>query len=109
MVRSDVIKLVREELYKDEYGVTRARQKFSPIYARVDSVTASEFFDGGRNGLNPEFRMSIFAGDYNGEEIVEYRGRTYGVYRTYRAGTDILELYVERKGGTNGKADRSGS
>lgn len=107
MDRSDVIQLVREETYKDDYGVTRTRTKLSPAYARVDSVTASEFFDGGRNGLNPEFRMRMFAGDYHGEQIVEYRGKAYAVYRTYKAGTDVIELYVERKGGTNGKTDRS--
>ena len=47
----------------------------------------------------------MFAGDYNGERVVEYDGKTYGVYRTYYARTDTVELYVERKGGTNGKAD----
>ena len=28
-----------------------------------------------------------------------YKGRAYGVYRTFRAKTDELELYAERKGG----------
>ena len=39
---------------------------------------------------------------YQGERIVRYKGATYAVYRTYHARTDALELYVERKGGTNG-------
>ena len=37
------------------------------------------------------------------EEIVEYNGKTYSVYRTYLKRSDQIELYVERKGGTNGE------
>ena len=44
----------------------------------------------------------MFFGDYSGESVVEYNGGTYSVYRTYLRKTDIIELYVERKGGTNG-------
>jgi hypothetical protein len=68
---------------------------------QVDSITRAEFFEGGRNGLNPEFKFTMFFGDYSGESIVEYQGKTYAVYRTYLRRTDIIELYVERKGGTN--------
>ena len=68
----------------------------------MDSVTRSEFYEAGRNGLNPEYRFTMFFGDYSGESVVEYNGDTYSVYRTYLRKTDIIELYVERKGGTNG-------
>jgi hypothetical protein len=43
----------------------------------------------------------MFNGDYCGESIVEYEGYTYSVYRTFKRRTDTIELYVERKGGTN--------
>lgn len=102
MDRSDIICLVSETVAKDAYGVSHAVETEREVFATVDSVTASEFFDGGRNGLNPEFRMTVFAGDYAGERTVSYNGRRYGIYRTYHASTDLLELYVERKGGTNG-------
>jgi hypothetical protein len=72
------------------------------VFCRVDSVTASEFFEGGRNGLNPEYRMTMFRHDYSGEPIVEYNGQRYSVYRTYIGRDDMIELYVERKGGSNG-------
>lgn len=71
------------------------------VYAQVDSVTQREFFEGGRNGLNPEFKFTLFFGDYNDEPIVEYNGNQYAVYRTYLTRSDTIELYVERKGGTN--------
>jgi hypothetical protein len=44
----------------------------------------------------------MFAADYEDEPIVEYNGKRYSVYRTFFGKTDSIELYVERKGGTNG-------
>ena len=72
------------------------------VYCQVSSVQQSEFHEAGRLGLNPRFRFTMFSGDYHDEEIVEYNGKTYSVYRTYLKRSDEIELYVERKGGTNG-------
>lgn len=55
--------------------------------------------------MNPEFRFTVFFGDYSDEPIVIYKGNRYAVYRTYLTRNDRLELYVERKGGTNGESD----
>lgn len=102
MDRSRVIYLIADRKEKDENGVYR-RVESAPrkVYAQVESVTRSEFFEGGRNGLNPELRFIVFFADYHGEEIVEFNGVKYGVYRTFLAKTDALELYTERKGGVN--------
>ena len=101
MDRSDVIKLISMNRTQDEYGRWVATPTAKEVFCQVDSITRAEFFDGGRNGLNPEFKFTMFFGDYNGESVVEYAGNTYSVYRTYLRRTDIIELYVERKGGTN--------
>lgn len=101
MDRSDVIKLIGTTKTQDKYGVWHQTPTERQVMCQVDSVTRAEFFDAGRNGLNPEFVFTMFQGDYNGESIVEYNGKTYSVYRTYLRRTDRLELYVERKGGTN--------
>ena len=105
MDRSNVIKLISSTKTQDENGVWRETLSRRQVFCNVSSVTASEFFEGGRNGLNPEFRMTIFAGDYQGETMLEFNGKTYAIYRTYLDRNDNLELYVERKGGTNGKGD----
>ena len=101
MDRSDVIKLISETRTQDDYGRWIAKKTEKQVMCQVDSITRAEFFEGGRNGLNPEFKFTMFFGDYNGESVVEYQGKTYTVYRTYLRRTDIIELYVERKGGTN--------
>lgn len=43
--------------------------------------------------------MTMFAPDYQGEQIAVVDGVRYGVYRTYRAKNETLELYLERKAG----------
>lgn len=103
MDRSNVISLVSTSQTQDAFGVWRQTETKRDVFCQVDSVTRAEFFEAGRSGLNPEFRFTLFAGDYNGESIVIFNGKAYSVYRTYHARTDEIELYVERKGGTNGK------
>jgi len=99
MDRSTVVYLVGEVFTQNEYGVLIPETKKRMIFADVSSVTSTEWFEGGRNGLNPEFRMRIFAPEYCGEKIIEYNGIQYTIYRTYKARNDILELYVQRKMG----------
>jgi hypothetical protein len=103
MDRSTPIMLLSTTKAQDAYGVWGESPTRRMVFCQVDSVTRAEFFDGGRNGLNPEYRMTMFFGDYNGEKLLSYNGQTYSVYRTYQGKNDTIELYVERKGGTNGK------
>lgn len=103
MDRSKPIMLLSTTKAQDAYGVWVESPTSRMVFCQVDSVTRAEFFDGGRNGLNPEYRMTMFFGDYNGEKLLSYNGQTYSVYRTYQGKNDTIELYVERKGGTNGK------
>lgn len=110
MAQSDVILLVDVGYGEpNEYGVRPQVETSRRVYCKVNSATQSEFFGGGRNGLNPAYRFEVFDADYRGEALVEYRGERYAVYRTYlHAGTHRLELHTERKGGTNGAKDAGG-
>lgn len=102
MDRSEVITLVKETQVKNDFGVYEPVSETRDVFCQVRSITRSEFFDAGRNGLNPEFEFDVFFGDYEGERTVIYKDQRYAVYRTYQARTDVLELYVQREGGTNG-------
>ena len=99
MDRSTPIMLISVTWTADEYGVKQPTETPKKVYANVKSVTRAEFFDGGRNGLNPEFVFGVFFGDYSGEKILEYNGTRYTVYRTYQLRNDTLELYAERREG----------
>lgn len=99
MDRSDVAYLVHEDWIPDEFGVPHAIESESMIYVQVTSVTSSEWFEGGRNGLNPELRFITNRFDYSGEEVIRYNGKYYRIYRTYIARDDTIELYCERRKG----------
>lgn len=101
----DVILLFYVERTTDANGVERENRTSRQVFCKKQSVTRNEFFAGGRSGLNPAFVFTVFSGDYLGESLVEYNGMTYSVYRTYQTDDDYIELYVQREGGTNGKAD----
>lgn len=101
MDRSTVINLIGMERTQDDHGVWRSSTTSRQVFAQVDSVTQREFYEAGRNGLNPEYKFTVFFDDYQNEPVVEYNGQQYAVYRTYLTRNDKLELYAERKGGTN--------
>lgn len=93
---ADVINLVSQTITIDTLGKEIATESTKTVYCEVNSITQSEFFAAANTELNPEYRFTIFFGDYNGEDIVVYNGVRYSVYRSYRAG-DYMELYTERK------------
>ena len=82
MDRSQVITLISQEKIQDENGVWRTIENARSVFCSVNSVTRNEFFEGGRNGLNPEYQITMFRYDYNGESIIKHEGQSYGKYRT---------------------------
>lgn len=98
----EAIELITVTRTKDQNGIDQKTEKSKTVYGYVDSVSAAEFFEGGRNGLNPEIRVTMTVLDYSGQTILERGGERFGVYRTYRPNNGTVELYAERKGGTNG-------
>lgn len=98
LTMSDVLTLITQIISLDEYGNEVALETENEVFCEVDSITQSEFFAAENTELNPEYKFTIFFGDYDGQQIVEYHGKRYAIYRTYRA-NDNLELYVERKMG----------
>lgn len=104
----NVLTLYHSSLYQDSKGVWQEVSTPREVLCQVSSVTQSEFFEGGRNGLNPAFRFTVFHGDYHDEVECKYNGKGYAIYRTYIVpGTDYIELYAERQGGTNGIAENT--
>ena len=111
----DVILLIADGGYYDSLKIYHRSETSRQVFAKVNSVTRSEFFSGGRDGLNPQYVFTVFAADYEGEKIVEYNGQRYAVYRTYKGNkngyvgpntsarqelmADYIELYVEKKAG----------
>ena len=103
MNRSTPVELISTPRTQGVDGVWRAGEETArTVFANVKSATQTEFYKGYRNGLNPQFVFTMFRYDYDGESVIEYEGCRYTIYRNYNIpGTDSVELYAERKGGTN--------
>ena len=103
---------------QDATGVWRTgTESTREVFAHVESVGRNEFFAAGQQGLRPELRITVFAAEYQGEQLCELDGVRYSVYRTYRvseadfrrtarnaANADYIELYVQREVGVHGNA-----
>lgn len=100
MDRSNICELVSVSYTTDTIGQKVTNETLKHVFCNISSVNAVEFMEGSRNGLRPELRVSMFRYDYDGELTAIVNGVRYGVYRTYFAKNDMIDLYLERKAGT---------
>lgn len=98
----ELLTMTREQ---DRFGQWHETPTARNVYGQISSVSASEFFAAGQNGFKPEYRLTMFGPDYQGEQLVRIGGIVYQVYRIYKGRKDSLELYLERRAG-NAADDR---
>lgn len=100
----DLVAVVTE---KDDLNqIVEKTRTTSTVFAEISSVSQTEFFNGGRLGLQPSLKAVIYDFEYNDEPIVGWNGKLYSVYRTfYVNGADRVELYLEERGGTKDEPD----
>jgi SPP1 family predicted phage head-tail adaptor len=98
------ISLISTEYTQDDLGEWTETQTKTEVFAMVNSVTMSEFYQAGLQGFKPDYRFSVWATEYDDQELVEYKGKVYSVYRTYRPDDGRIELYVNEKKGEENDA-----
>lgn len=99
MARDHVVALISVSYSKDDLEQMVPTETKREVFCQQHSISQSEFFEAGRSGLQPQHKLTIFEGDYQGETIAELDGVRYSVYRTYLGKGDCIELYLERKAG----------
>lgn len=99
MDRADTCFLIAETYKMDMLAQKIPVEEKKQVFCNVFSITRTEFYHAGQSGLSPELKLTVFYGDYNGETIVEFRGKRYSVYRTYTPDEETVELYLVRKVG----------
>lgn len=99
MDRADVMQLIAVTYTDDDINQKIPAETARSVFCNVASVSASEWFEAGRAGMQAALKVTMFAPDYQGEQIAVVGGVRYGVYRTYHAKNETLELYLERKAG----------
>lgn len=98
-----LISLVKKTMTTDDLGFPIATEAETEVFCNVGSITRAEYYNAGKAGLSPDYMFTINAVEYDGEDELEYEGKRYGIYRTYRTDADMMELYAEYKGGVTDK------
>lgn len=94
---NDILKLIKEESTRDEYGDPVTEKKCREVFCRMASIGQKEFYEAQALGFQPEIKF-ILADyyDYDKESLVEYEGSFYRVLRTFRNGQE-LEITCTRE------------
>lgn len=83
----------------DGIGQMVPTETFRDIFCRARNVSFNEWAQAGQMGMQPRWKMDVFAADYSGETEAIYKGVRYTIYRTYQPSDDGLELYLEERAG----------
>ena len=93
------IALLKTTYTQDDLGEWGETSEEVNVFAYVSSVTMSEFYQAGLQGMKPEYRFLIWQTEYSGEELLKYGDNIYSIYRTYLRDDGRIELYVTLKKG----------
>lgn len=96
---AEVISLRTKTYTVDSIGQQQEVVQTSDVYAWVESESQSEFFNGGQIGLKPEYKFTIWAYEYDGQEDLVYNSTIYSIYRTYIRNDGRIELHTQKKVG----------
>ena len=99
MDRSNIVTLISVKHEKDAIGNHIPVETKRDVYCNIASVSGTEWMEAGRIGIVPQYKLTVFEYDYQGEEIAELNGKRYGIYRTYLGKNENLELYLQRIAG----------
>lgn len=98
---NEVITLIAESVTVDEYGDKSIIRSERSVFAKLQSIGQSEFYQAMALGLKPEIKFILpdFL-EYNNEKLLKYHPfngneEEYTVIRTYRSGNE-LELICKR-------------
>lgn len=70
------------------------------VYAEVDPVGRDEYEAAGQMGLKAEYKFTVWAAEYDGQDEVEFDNKRLSIYRTYGARRDDkMELYAAERAG----------
>lgn len=99
----DTAILLGEIHEQDELGGWETAESRREVYVSVNGISRAEHFKAAEVGLSPQAVLITSSHDYNGEQLLEWQGERYAIYRTYlNPQTETVELYIERQGGVHG-------
>jgi len=96
MRRDQVIYLIPTVPGKNKMGdAIRIPGKPRRILAEKKSIRQSEFYQAAVTDYKPELTFVIWPHEFDGESILEYKGKHYNIFRTFEKDMKNLELICE--------------
>ncbi|WP_195929340.1 phage head closure protein [Clostridium sp. 1001270J_160509_D11] len=92
---NEIIELISFKNEVNKVGNTIKVKRYKRIFANKKSITQNEFYQAERVGLKPKLRFEIYAVEYEDELLARYKDNEYKIIRTYKTGTDKIELILE--------------
>lgn len=93
----------KNSLGTDEKGDLIHEPQRKKVYASLNSVRQSEFYQAQATGFKPEISLTIRKFEYKGEELARVNEEEYKILRTYDKNDGTIELTLVR-GVNNGHA-----
>lgn len=104
-MRDNIIELITESMNIDEQGQPIKSYKRRTVFAGKKSISQKEFFTSRTQSPYTDIRnalcFEIDLLEYEVEQLLEYEGVTYKIYRLYEK-YGILEIYCKQRGGVSG-------
>ena len=93
---NDLITLVVKKSISDDFGDLKDTEIKREIFAKLRSVSQTEFYQAQAIGLQPEIKFELADYyDYQNEKTLIYEDIEYSIIRTYRTGTK-MELVCKK-------------
>lgn len=99
MDRSHTVDLIARRYEPDALGQSLPVETVRTVFCRVESISRAEWYDAGRSGRKPQYKLTLLRYDYADEPVAALNGVRYSVYRTYLGKGETMELYLEEKAG----------
>lgn len=93
MNRAYKIKLVKLSYFPDAIGQLVPSETYTEPFAIIRDVSRTES-ERPVEGLRPSKVFDLLMTEYDGEDIIEFQGERYTVYRTYLRDDARIELYT---------------
>ncbi len=102
MIFKEVIYLCKVIWEKDENLSDIQTLIKRKVYAQMQNVRAREFYSASLTNLKPSMEFVIRKSEYNGERIIEYKGKEYSVIRgQFKGLNDYLLVCSDGRSTTN--------
>lgn len=75
----------------------KRQEVYQEVFASTKSVTAKDFYLAGQQGHKPQIVFIVHKYEYNEQNIIDYNGKRYSVFRTYEIEDGRIELHCEVK------------